>query len=116
LTEEPKSPRQSIVLDRNEWESFVSEVKKLIEAHSKLLNKVKKQEAPLLWRGREKHSPLRKPSFSSLILSFLGLKPKSTRGRFCQYCGVQADPEDKFCRICGKNIDVRGRNGKTQER
>jgi len=106
LTEEPEASRPSIVLDRNEWEGLVGEVRKLAEAYNKLLTRAKKQEPVYSWRGGEKPHGLRKAPLSSIILSFFGLKPKATPARFCPHCGIDIDPRDRFCRICGKSTDI----------
>jgi len=107
LADKSKAESRTIVLDRNEWEAFVAEVKRLAQVHSKLLARAKEykndrsQQQPTGWPA------YRKASLASRILSFFGLRPSTTAhgyGMFCPYCGTDAELRDKFCRICGKNM------------
>jgi len=107
LADKSKGESRTIVLDRNEWEAFVDEVERLAQVHSKLLARAKEYRNDLSRRQSARWPAYGKTSLASRILSFFGLRPSATAhgyGMFCPYCGTDAEPGDKFCRICGKNM------------
>ncbi len=106
MADKSKAQPSSIVLDRNEWEAFIDEVMKLVQAHDKLLTLLKRTKTKWSLSGENRCSIPAKSSFASAILNFFGLKSKRVSRRFCSYCGVAVEFGDRFCRICGKNIQV----------
>jgi hypothetical protein len=99
--------KSNVVLDRDEWEAFLEDVRKLIQEHEKMLAKIGEERTASLGWGEGGRFIGGRTSLMSKILSFLGAKPKLAPARYCPYCSIEAEPADKFCRICGKNIQVR---------
>ncbi len=78
LSEVEKTPSRSVVLDRNEWVAFNRDIRRLVQAYETLLARKKAQK-------------------TDVSISY--------RRMFCSYCGTEGEIRDKYCRICGRNID-----------
>jgi hypothetical protein len=98
--------KSNVVLDRDEWKAFLEDVRKLIQEHEKMLAKIGEERTDSSGWGESGRFIGGRTPLMSRILSFLGAKPKLAPARYCPYCSVELEPADKFCRICGKNIQV----------
>lgn len=106
-----KTRSSSVVLDRNEWESLVADVRRLAQTYEHLLIRISGGRANLQGARGRRPPGQEKRSGASGVLGFLGLKQEpvtprapfpGTPARVCLYCGTNLDPADKFCRICGR--------------
>ncbi len=104
----PAAARASVILLRNEWEAFVSGVRKLAQAHEKLWARISEHRA-----GIQRMNFTMRPRTGTTPSSFgpsyepIRQEPIYTRapirGRVCLHCGAELDLGDRFCRICGRN-------------
>jgi hypothetical protein len=96
--------KSNVVLDRDEWEAFLGDVRKLTQEYEKILAKIGEEGTDSSGWGESGRLIGGKTPLISRILSFLGAKPNLAPARYCPYCSIEVEPADKFCRICGKNI------------
>lgn len=121
-------PDSVVVLPRAEWKAFTDDVRMLIRADEELsraYNRLLKTYDQVFQAysqltqggaGRGKRSGLRglfrrrQPEPEPQMVS----RPQVTRPqptgismRMCSYCGADLDPNDKFCRTCGKASPAR---------
>ncbi len=99
-----KTQFSSVALDRGDWAAFIADVKKLVQAYQILL--VQSKTKP------HTHIDVQKRRFTPTIRALPRLKeqlasPQSPLHypRFCSYCRADLFTEDRFCRICGRNIN-----------
>jgi len=125
LTEKAAPKRQNIVLPKAEYDALMDDVRKLVTADEQLLNAyaqllnayeelarrskdLRRFEGQPARRGFR--NIFRRRRTSEMPVYVEGVPMETARavpgvtGQVCLNCGADLDPNDKFCRVCGRGF------------